>query len=452
MLFHSLATFPIRIVVMIVSTFHPRTLPPMLRRNYGRELAAWAFLPIMLGGIQGGAMGVVLKKTFAGIPGLPEAGLDLAVAAIAASTAIGNLTSGAWATAANGRRKVPFLSGLMLATSGCVACMAFTPRTAFGAWMLVGLVVLGWIFWSAVVTIRTSVWRANYPDANRTRITGRLATVQVLVMAAGGFIIGWSLDQSVESIRILFPVIAGFGVAGAILYGGVRLRGQNRLARAERQGHRSERPAINPISVLRVLGEDRRYAGYMACMMLFGTGNLMISPTLVIILEDEFDTSYQTGILITTVVPLVVMPFAIPVWARLLDRLHVISFRAIHSWSFVLASAVFLVATEYHLLPLLFVASALLGIGFGGGMLAWNLGHQHFAPPHRDSQYMSVHVMLTGLRGLIAPFLGVAIFTALAARGHPGMIYAVTLGLNIAGAIGFLVLRAKYKTANSPAG
>ena len=437
---------------MVVSTFHPRTLPPMLRRNYGRELAAWAFLPIMLGGIQGGAMGVIIKKTFAGIPGLPEAGLDLAVAAIAASTAIGNLTSGIWATAANGRRKVPFLSGLMLATSGCVALMAFTPRTAFGAWMLVGLVVLGWVFWSAVVTIRTSVWRANYPDASRTRITGRLATVQVLVMAAGGFVIGWSLDQSVESIRFLFPILGAFGVAGAIIYGGVRLRGQNRLARAERQGHHSERPSLNPLAVLRVLGEDRRYAGYMGCMMLFGTGNLMISPTLVIILEDEFTASYQTAILATTVVPLVVMPFAIPIWARLLDRMHVISFRAIHSWAFVLASLLFLIAVEFHLLSLLFIASAMLGIGFGGGMLAWNLGHQHFAPPHRDSQYMSVHVMLTGLRGLIAPFLGVAIFTALAARGHPGMIYAVTLGLNIAGAIGFLVLRAKYKTTISPAG
>ena len=169
--------------------------------------------------------------------------------------------SGAWATAANGRRKVPFLSGLMLATSGCVACMAFTPRTAFGAWMLVGLVILGWIFWSAVVTIRTSVWRANYPDANRTRITGRLATVQVLVMATGGFVIGWSLDQSVESIRFLFPILGAFGVVGAILYGGVRLRGQSRLARAERQGHRSERPAVNPLSVLKVLAEEVRRGG-----------------------------------------------------------------------------------------------------------------------------------------------------------------------------------------------
>jgi MFS family permease len=419
----------------------------MLRRSYGRELAAWTFLPLMLAGIQSGTMGVVLKKTFVGLPDLPEQTLDIAVAAIAAATAIGNLTSGVWATIANGRRKVAFLSGLMLATSGCVAMMAFIPRTALGAWSLVGLVILGWVFWSAVVTIRTSVWRANYPDADRTKITGRIATVQVLVMAASGVVIGWSLDRSVDSIRYLFPIVAAFGVLGAIIYGGVRLRGQNRLARAERQGHHSERPSLNPLAVLRVLKEDRRYAGYMACMMLFGTGNLMISPTLVIILEDEFAASYQTAILVTTVVPLIIMPFAIPIWARLLDGMHVISFRAIHSWSFVLASLLFLIAVEFHLMPLLFIASAMLGIGFGGGMLAWNLGHQHFSPPHRDSQYMSVHVILTGLRGLFAPFLGVAIFTAFAAKGHPGLIYAVTLGLNIAGALGFLLLRSRQNAS-----
>jgi hypothetical protein len=136
------------------------------------------------------------------------------------------------------------------------------------------------------------------------------------------------------------------------------------------------------------------------------------------------------------------MPFAIPVWAKLLSRLHVISFRTVHSWTFVLASGLFLAAVETHVLPLLFVASATLGLGFAGGMLAWNLGHQHFAPPHRDAQYMSVHVMLTGLRGLAAPFLGVAIYTWLAARGHPGLVFAVSLGLNITGALGFLSLRA----------
>ncbi|MFM1832553.1 MAG: hypothetical protein RLZZ461_869, partial [Planctomycetota bacterium] len=291
----------------------------MLRRNYGRELGAWFLLPFMLAGIQGGSMGVVLKKTFTGIDGLPDASIDFAVACIAASTAIGNLTSGVWASLANGRRKVPFLVGLMLATSGCVGLMATIPLAASGAWMLVSLVVLGWVFWSGVITIRTTVWRANYPDANRATIAGRITTVQVIVMAFAGATLGWALDRSVESFRLIFGVISVFGIAGAFVYRGVRLRGQSRLARAERTGHASERPGINPLSALRVLGEDRRYAAYMACMMLFGFGNLMITPTLAIIVKDEFDLGYLDSLLVTSVIPLVVMPFAIPVWAKLLS-------------------------------------------------------------------------------------------------------------------------------------
>ena len=208
---------------------------------------------------------------------------------------------------------------------------------------------------------------------------------------------------------------------------------------------------MNPMMVVRLLAEDRRYAAYMACMMIFGFGNLMIGPTVAIILEDEFSASYQTAILVTSVLPLAVMPFAIPLWARLMSRMHVISFRAIHSWAFVCASLLFLVAVEFHLMSLMFVAAATLGIGFAGGMLAWNLGHQSFAPPHRDAQYMSVHVMLTGIRGLIAPFVGVAIYTSFASLGHPGLTFAVALGLNVVGAFGFLALRRNLARDVQPA-
>ena len=57
-------------------------MPPMLRRNYARELQAFALLPLMLGAIQAGTMSVVLKKTFTDVPGLSESTLDLLVAAL----------------------------------------------------------------------------------------------------------------------------------------------------------------------------------------------------------------------------------------------------------------------------------------------------------------------------------------------------------------------------------
>ena len=421
-------------------SFHPKALPAHLRRNYGQELLAWSVLPIMLAGVQGGAMAVILKKTFTDTPGMTIDTLALAVATVTTSTAIGNLTSGIWATIANGRPKVPIIAALMCGTSLCVVAMAFVPFNALGAWTMVALVVLGWVFWSGVITIRTTVWRNNYPDADRAKIAGRLATVQVLMMAAVGFGFGRLLDLSVESMRIVFPVLGSMGIVGAIIYSRVRLRGQRRLMRSELASEAGRRPRMNPLSVVQVLTRDNAYAAYMACMMCLGFGNLMNIPVLALVLADQFDANYEDSLLLSVVIPSLVIPMAIPIWAKFLDRVHVITFRSVHSWVFVSAALLYLVAIQTHTLALMYVASVILGIGFGGGMLAWNLGHQHFAPPNRDAEYMSTHVMLTGLRGLVGPFIGVAIYEFGVTRGFPGASYAVGLSLALGGAVGFFAL------------
>jgi hypothetical protein len=52
-----------------------------------------------------------------------------------------------------------------------------------------------------------------------------------------------------------------------------------------------------------------------------------------------------------------------------------------------------------------------MGIARGGGTLAWQLGHNDFARQDQLAAYMGVHVTLTGLRGAIAPFLGILLYT-----------------------------------------
>ena len=64
------------------------------------------------------------------------------------------------------------------------------------------------------------------------------------------------------------------------------------------------------------------------------------------------------------------------------------------------------------------VGQILVGISNGAGNLAWNLGHNDFAPPEQAETYMAVHVMLTGLRGCLAPFIGSAIYRALGQHGY----------------------------------
>lgn len=441
-----------------IASFHPKTLPPMLRASYGRELVAWWFLPLMLGAIEGGVISVLVKRGFAGIETITPGQLNFAVAAVTAAPSLANITSFMWASITHGRTKIKFITWLQVATAIFVAAVALAPRNLAGLAILTLAVYAARICWTGVILIRTAVWRNNYPRADRARIAGKLASVQAIVLCIVAFLLGWAMDVNDQSFRYLFPLAAGGGLIGTAIYAKVRLRGQRRLMRAELAGAQIERPSINPASVWRVLAGDRLYRRFMITMFIFGLGNIMLIAPTAIILQDVFALGYWPSILITSAIPDIAMPLAIPLWARLLDRCHVVQFRSIHAWSYVTASFGMLIAVTTGQAWLLFVCAVFVGIADAGGVLAWNLGHHDFAKEHNASQYMGVHVTLTGIRGLIAPFLGVGIYQLLE-HWRPGSgvwTFAPCLALNSLGAVGFGLMwhsmhRAPHASVDRPA-
>jgi hypothetical protein len=418
--------------------FHPRSVPAVSRPAYMREILSWAFLPLFLGAVEGGALGVVVKKAF-GECGVSALELNLAVAVVSAAPNVANLTSFLWAGWARGRRKVPFIASLQTATAVCVALIAAMPENRVGLWGLCVLATLARTTWTGVITVRAAVWRANYPREARAHIAGNMATVQSLVLALSGWILGVGMDLSPRSFHLLFPALALLGIVGNVLWRRVPMRGEARSLRAETEDAGTRR--IDAGSIVRTLREDRPYAHFMLWMWIFGLGNLMIGAPQAIVLEDEMHATYTQGILATTVIPLLVMPLAIPFWARRLGRSHVVDFRAVHAWTFVAATAVLFLASWWRSMPLFYLSGALLGVGFAGGSLAWNIGHQDFAPPERDAEYMAVHVTLNGMRGLIAPFLAVGLYEGLKAWGLAPWTFFVCTLVNVVGAWGFVMLR-----------
>jgi hypothetical protein len=445
----------------ILASFHPRSLPLMARLSYKRELFSWSLLPLMLSGLHGGTIAIFLKKTFDGVAGVSNDQLAFAVGIVAASKAIGHLTSFVWASVSRGKRKIQFMFVLQLLTAGIVALIALAPRTATGLWTVTGLCIVAWSIWSGVVTLRAGVWRANYRVGYRTRVAGRISTIDALIVAAAGVVIGYSLDTDPMTYRIMFPLLAIVGVFGAIFYRRIPFRRESQHLANERANHSTQGPSLSPMVIARVLKRDRWYRGYMACMFTMGFGNLMLHPILAIALTDQFDVGYQTGIAIMTVIPLVCMTFAIPFWSRRLERMHVIEFRAVHVWCFVAVSLLVLLGVGLHQIAFLYLAAVVTGFGWGGGVLAWNLGHQHFAPPHRDAEYMGIHITLTGIRGVIGPLLGVQLYILLSKFGYETgallICFSICLAMNIMGAIGFVLLARKLakhvreSTLNEPA-
>lgn len=458
-----------RTVAQVISdwiwSFHPRSVPTMQRPSYVREMVSWAFLPMMLGAIEGGTMGIVVKKAWADVPGISPTMLDYAVAFVMAAPNFANLTSFLWGSLSRGRDKIRFISAIQIATCICVALVALMPANAWGLAGTCALVLVARTTWTGVITVRAAVWRQNYPKANRASIAGKMATMQSVMLALAGWVVGASMDFAPWTFHVVFPVLALVGLYGNLIFRRVRLRGGRRLARAELQQGGITRMSANPVAAatmtrdaladnLEVLRDDREYRRFMVWMFIFGMGNLMIGPPQAIMLNDDLHVSYLRGIMATTVIPLVAMPLAIPVWARLLDRMHIVQFRRVHGWAFVAASALLFAAGLMQDLWLFYVAAVAIGVGFGGGALAWNLGHQDFAGPESDALYMSVHVTLNGLRGIIAPFVAVVLYQWLAARDLAAWTFFACLVINVIGVLGFEFhwrsLRRRLISAPSP--
>jgi hypothetical protein len=409
---------------------------PFARALYRRELLPWGLSGFTLGLVEGATAAVLVKKGFTGIA--PSGAVNLAVAFVSGAPALSNMASFVWANLAHGREKVRLVVVLLALFGALVGMVGLWPRVSAGLAATVLSVIAARVIWAGILVVRSAIWTANYPRAVLARITSGIVIVTALGMAGAAGLAGIVLQTQPQLARWLFPAGALAGIVAALLYRRTRVRQAWRLRAAE-LGESGRSQAFSLRSVREVLRDDPQYRRFMTALAFYGAGNLMIGAQLVVIFSDQLHLPAAMQIGILTIVPLLCVPLFTPLWARLFDAGHVIEFRARQCWSLVAAMAVMILAVLTQQAWLLWTAAVLWGISTAGANLGWNLGHNDFASLGRVQQYMGVNVTLTGLRGLVAPPLGVLAYAWLE-RALPGAgRYALLLPmmLTVAGAIGF---------------
>lgn len=430
----------------------PSELPTLSRRAFSLELTATLFLMLAMATIEGGVIAVFAKQSFAG--SVSTGLLNFMVGLIGATPQLANILSFFWTGLSHGKRKIGFIASMQAGMMLCVGAIALLPtHGAWALWLLLALVMGARTCWSGMLTLRPTVWRANYQPQDRTRIVGVLSGIEVLLVAVIGAALAWCLDTNPGAYRYFLPVAAGLGMIGVFAYGRIRLRHEGRVLREEAgdTAARVMKPWHGPLVVLRVLRDDRWYAQFMLWMFVLGFSNLMVVPCLVISLKEEYGFTHFPSVLVTSSIPALMTLLALPFWRRFLDKAHVVRFRAVHSWVFVAAGVCFTTGAfadrfiGQQAIWCYFIGAAMMGIGYGGGQIAWHLGHVDFARPSETSRYMATHVTLNGVRGLLAP---VVVTTAYEVLKHAGFdahlwVQGASLMVGIVGAAGFVSLRWK---------
>jgi hypothetical protein len=423
----------------------------MTRATYARELKSWALLAVAVGAIEGGLSAVILKNMFAGV--IARTPLNFVMALVSGAGMYANLFSLAWTAINQGRNKVRLIVWMQVAMAVCLVGIALAPLSAPGVALFSACVICGRLLWAGVITIRSAVWRANYPRHVRATLAGGFLIAHALLGGVTALGLASILDRDPGAFRWAYPGAALAALAGALFYRRIRVQQHGTLLASERTESLGTARSLL-LGFRDILKTDRAYRFYMLCMFIFGSGNLMIVAPVIAVMSERMALDQGDQILITAAIPLLLAPVGVLAWSRLLNRRHVVAFRAIHAWSFVMGNGLLTAGAITGHVILMWLGAAAFGFAQGGGELGWNLGHNDFVTAGRSTHYMGLHMTLTGLRGLIAPIMGIGIYQ-LAETRSPGdgrFALLVPLTLSIVGAFAFVLLnRWRRRQAPSPA-
>ena len=422
-------------------------VPYMARRNYLIEVRHMLLWGMFAGMFEGSVSSIVVAKTFNAGPWL--------ITIVMATPMFANLLGLVWGQVATGRRKRPLFMALAGATTLVIGSVALAPANEIGGWVFAGQVALARVLLSGCMTVRSGLWKCNYPVARRGRIAARLQLVRFSLAIATVTAASILFDLSPMTYVYAYPAAALIGAAAVLTLQRMHVRGEKaELAAMNRsraaKDELSPRGLLGPLrGAIDIIREDRDFRRYLLAMALLGSANIMVMPIMTIIVTKQLRLSYYYSGNILEILPRLLMMGSLMLWAGLFDSVGVVRFRVRNGFAWCgsaffggLAALVIVLDPDFDSLAAFtgavsFVALSRLceGLGKGGGAIAWNLGHLHFAKSAKAELYMGTHVFLTGLRGLVMPFLG----TFLYLRYGP-VAFAVALFLAISGLLTFASL------------
>jgi len=281
-----------------------------------------------------------------------------------------------------------------------VGCLALGRAAFLGVALVTGdlalliLVALFWLCEGLPTPTYSAIVQKIYPLEARGSIMALVRvgmSVTLLVLAP---VAGWVLDG--PGHQVLFPVDGALGVAAALIFGRLRLdEGALRLA---------QRPSVRDFGS--ILRGDRRFSLYLVAVVLFGLSSLMPSAIIPIVQVDRMHITYTELGWLNLALSLVRLP-AYFYFGRYVDRWGAVRCLQLACLINIVVVLPYIWVTQAWMLLPTFVASGLVGAAVDLALINAAIQLAHGG---RFQEYAALQATVIGARGMLAPFVGVALF------------------------------------------
>lgn len=243
-----------------------------------------------------------------------------------------------------------------------------------------------------IPSLFVAVYAKNYSHHDRGRLVANTFIIAAIVGATLSFFGGEYLDVHREAFGTIFLLMAGASAICGLAVLGIPSE-PIKIQNPNRWGNFS------------LIFEDKLFAKMLMGWMILGFANLSLLPLRVEILANPhygFNLPNSQIIFITVVIFALARIVGLKVFGLIFERMNFLTYRILINGILFLAILFYF---NFQSILAVGIGSALFGIGMGGGNLAWSLWVTRIAPDERVSEYMSVHMSLTGMRGILSPII-----------------------------------------------
>lgn len=279
------------------------------------------------------------------------------------------------------------------------------------------LVVMGLLYSanSMLIPAQNSIYQRNIRPQRRAAVYGYTMSLGMAVSVALTFVAGRVLDTQESSFRWILAITGIAGFISAILQSRIKIQEPIIDPPHHHIKAKFRDTLMDPIRrSLEVMKENKAFAAFERSFSIYGMGFIMMQPIIPIYMVDKLQLSYTNNFLAKGILSQLGMLFLAPLFGKLHDKMHPFKYIGFSFALLMLFPLLFVLSSLWAgesviAVIIVFIAYTIFGLAMTGVNMAWNMSSIFFAGDEDAAMYQSVHVTLTGVRGLIAPVLGFAL-------------------------------------------
>jgi len=268
----------------------------------------------------------------------------------------------------------------------------------------------------------THLLKNAYSHVNFGRLYGYASVANKVMMLVSTFTFGIILDRDYFSFTWIYPVSALLGVLSIYILTAINDEVPDNQE-AKKSFFTSIKDSI--VNSRIILKENKPYRDFEIAFGLYGWAWLSTVAVITIFFENELNLNYTSIAFYKNAyntIAILILPF----FGKLIGNIDPRKF-AIYTFSSMFLHLFFLGITEFT--PYYFnfwdlkiyytLIASYISYGFFAAMMAllWYIGPAYFCRNDEVSSYQAIHLTLTGVRGMLAPLIGVFFYQLMGFAG-----------------------------------